>query len=71
MPTSALYSCIPTGMHGPTSIFWANLTPFLPFTLQVDQPFIYSIPEAFFFMIATFTCIGFGERSMAACRLYC
>jgi hypothetical protein len=28
---------------------------------QVDQPFIYSIPEAFFFMIATFTCIGFGE----------
>jgi hypothetical protein len=23
---SALYSCIPTGMHGPTSIFWANIT---------------------------------------------
>jgi hypothetical protein len=25
---SPLYSCIPTGMHGPTCIFWANLTPF-------------------------------------------
>jgi hypothetical protein len=25
-PTSAFYSCIPTGMHGPTYIFWANLT---------------------------------------------
>ena len=22
------YSCIPTGLHGPTCIFWANLTPF-------------------------------------------
>jgi hypothetical protein len=27
-PTAALYSCIPTGMHGPTCIFWANLTAF-------------------------------------------
>ena len=27
-PTYAFYSCIPTGMHGPTCIFWANLTPF-------------------------------------------
>ena len=27
-PTSALSRCIPTGMHGPTSIFWASLTPF-------------------------------------------
>ena len=27
-PTSAFYSCIPTGMHGPTCIFWANLTLF-------------------------------------------
>ena len=26
--TPALYSCIPTGMHGPTGIFWANLTAF-------------------------------------------
>jgi hypothetical protein len=25
-PTSAFSSCIPTGMHGPTCIFWANLT---------------------------------------------
>ena len=25
---SLVYSCIPTGMHGPTCIFWANLTPF-------------------------------------------
>ena len=22
------YSCIPTGIHGPTCFFWANLTPF-------------------------------------------
>ena len=22
------YRCIPAGMHGPTCIFWANLTPF-------------------------------------------
>jgi hypothetical protein len=27
-PTSASYSCIITGMHGPTYIFWANLTHF-------------------------------------------
>jgi hypothetical protein len=27
-PTSAVYSCIPTGMHVPTCIFWVNLTPF-------------------------------------------
>ena len=27
-PTSASYACIPTGMHGPTCIFWTNLTPF-------------------------------------------
>ena len=26
-PTSAFYSCIPTGMHGPTCICRANLTP--------------------------------------------
>ena len=24
-PTSVFYRCIPTGMHGPTCIFWANL----------------------------------------------
>ena len=31
-PTSALYSCIiiPTGMHGPACIFWADLTPVSP-----------------------------------------
>ena len=23
-------SCIPTGIHGPTGIFWADLTPFSP-----------------------------------------
>jgi hypothetical protein len=28
-PTSAIYSCIPTEMHRPTCILWANLTPFL------------------------------------------
>jgi hypothetical protein len=27
-PTSAFYRCIPTGVHGPTGIVWANLTPF-------------------------------------------
>jgi hypothetical protein len=27
-PTSAFYSCIPTGMRGSTLIFWASLTPF-------------------------------------------
>ena len=27
-PTSAFYSCSPTGMHGPPYIFWANRTPF-------------------------------------------
>jgi hypothetical protein len=27
---AAFYRCIPTGMHGPTRIFWANLTPFSP-----------------------------------------
>jgi hypothetical protein len=26
-PTSAFYHCIPIDMHGPTCIFWANLTP--------------------------------------------
>jgi hypothetical protein len=26
--TSVFSSCIPAGMHGPTCIFWANLTPF-------------------------------------------
>ena len=29
-PTSAFSSCNPAGMHGPTAIFWANLTPFSP-----------------------------------------
>jgi hypothetical protein len=27
-PTSAFYSCIFTGMHGPTCVVWANLTTF-------------------------------------------
>jgi hypothetical protein len=27
-PTSAFYRCVPTGTHGPTCIFWANLTAF-------------------------------------------
>ena len=26
--SSAFYSCIPIWIHGPTCIFWANLTPF-------------------------------------------
>ena len=29
-PASAFSSCIPTGMHGPCCIFWANLTAFAP-----------------------------------------
>jgi renal tumor antigen len=34
-PTPAFRSCVPTGMHGPTScIVWANLT---PFSLQADS----------------------------------
>jgi hypothetical protein len=32
---SRLYSCIPAGMHGPTCIFWANLT---PFSLAAQHP---------------------------------
>jgi hypothetical protein len=28
-PNFTLHSCVPTGMHGPTCIFWANLTPLL------------------------------------------
>ena len=27
-PTAAFYRGVPTGMHGPTCIFWATLTPF-------------------------------------------
>jgi TPR repeat protein len=27
-PGSTVHSCIPAGMHGPTCIFWANLTTF-------------------------------------------
>jgi hypothetical protein len=33
-------SCIPTGIHGPTSIFWANLT---TFTLRMGTQGIFSI----------------------------
>jgi hypothetical protein len=33
-PTSAFYSYIPTGVHGPTCIFWANIT---PFSLQFNR----------------------------------
>jgi hypothetical protein len=29
-PTLVFHSCVPTGMDGPTCIFWANLTPFSP-----------------------------------------
>jgi hypothetical protein len=31
---SAFHRCIPTGMHGPTCIFWANL---IPFSRQYDM----------------------------------
>jgi hypothetical protein len=34
-PTSAFCSCIPAGMHGPTCIFWANLT---PLSLKIPAP---------------------------------
>jgi hypothetical protein len=36
-PTSVFYSCIPTGMHGPTCIFWADLTPFSLETRNTDD----------------------------------
>jgi hypothetical protein len=36
---SLLFSCVPTGMHGPTCIFWANLTPFaLPAAQRAREP---------------------------------
>ena len=35
----SLDHCIPTGMHGPTCIFWANLTPFSPQDLDWSPPF--------------------------------
>ena len=35
----SLYSCTPTGMCGPTGIFWANLTPFsLPDPDAPEEP---------------------------------
>ena len=46
-PTSAFYSCVPTGMHGPTCIFWANLTAFsLRATLHSSfiSPFVIAKP---------------------------
>jgi hypothetical protein len=36
--TSALYRYIPTGMHGPTAIFWTKLTPFSHQRIHVDYP---------------------------------
>ena len=36
MPPSAFFSCIPTGMRGPTRIFWANL---IHFSLKADSYF--------------------------------
>ena len=35
-PTSALSSCVPTGMRWPTCIFWANLAPF-SLQRQIDE----------------------------------
>ena len=36
----SLYSCIPTGMHGPTRIFWANLTTFSLTGLDAAGPLV-------------------------------
>jgi hypothetical protein len=36
-PTSAFHNCIPTELHGPTWIFWANLTTFLPIKAGPDR----------------------------------
>ena len=36
-PTIAFYSCIPTGMHGPACIFWADLTPFSPQVTEANR----------------------------------
>ena len=40
-PTSVFYSCFPTGMHGPTYIFWANLT---PLSLQAYAVWLRDVP---------------------------
>jgi hypothetical protein len=45
VPTPAFSSCIPTGMHGPTCTFWANLTPFtLAARLQDPQQLLLRCP---------------------------
>ena len=36
----SLYSCIPTGMHGPTRIFWANVTTFSLTGLDAAGPLV-------------------------------
>jgi hypothetical protein len=46
-PTSAFYSCVPTGMHGPTCIFWGNLTPSSVQLREqpVETPMFWCIPD--------------------------
>jgi hypothetical protein len=36
----SLYSCIPTGMDGPTCTFWANLTPFSLKVRQIEKVYL-------------------------------
>jgi hypothetical protein len=35
-PFTAVFVVFPTGMHGPTCVFWANLTPFSRVALSVE-----------------------------------
>ena len=37
-PPSAFYRCVPTGMHGPTCVFWADLTAFSLQMLAAGSP---------------------------------
>ena len=40
------YSCVPTGVHGPTCILWANLTPFSTQLLDALDTAVYLLPAA-------------------------
>ena len=68
-PTSAFYSCFPTGMHGPTFIFWAKLTHFSrqPTVLIMDEATA-SIDFATDQRIQHATCVLFGETTVCPRR---
>ena len=59
-PTSAFYSYVPTGMHGPTCVSWANLT---PLSLKTARAFVAGmLPQC-----AGITVHGEGEISPQRC----